>query len=102
MSDSCSQPGLMPVEEALATILETVNPLTETRLCPVQEALAEVLAEDQMAQVAVPPADNSAMDGYAINRQDIDPGTQTVLPVSQRIPAGVGPEPLQAGTAPEQ
>ncbi len=99
MKDCCSEPGLMPVEEALATILETVNPIGETRFCLVQEALAEVLAEDQMAQVAVPPADNSAMDGYAIHSQDIGPGSQTALPVSQRIPAGIAPEPLKAGTA---
>ena len=99
MSDCCSAPGLMPVEEAKARILATVKPLTEFRMVPVQEASGLILAEDQIANTAVPPADNSAMDGYAISYGDLSDADSTTLRVSQRIPAGAAPEPLLAGTA---
>jgi molybdopterin molybdotransferase len=46
----------------------------------------------------VPPQDNSAMDGYAV-RAPTRRRRRAVLPVSQRIPAGAAPQPLQAGTA---
>ena len=38
------------------------------------------------------------MDGYALHAADV-PVAGTVLPVSQRIPAGVPGQPLQPGTA---
>ena len=99
MSDCCSAPGLMPVEQAQAKILADVKPITEFQRVPVQHALGLILLEDQVAQTAVPPADNSAMDGYAIRFADLADADATTLPVSQRIPAGAAPQPLQAGTA---
>jgi len=46
----------------------------------------------------VPPADNSEMDGYALRTDDVA-AAGAVLPVSQRIPAGVVGESLAPGTA---
>ncbi|MDX2424171.1 MAG: molybdopterin molybdenumtransferase MoeA, partial [Amphritea sp.] len=59
-----------------------------------------MLAEDQLSVVDVPPQDNSAMDGYAFNSADLA-GLEGVksLKVSQRIPAGTAPKPLETGTA---
>jgi molybdopterin molybdotransferase len=57
-----------------------------------------VLAEDVRSGLDVPPADNSSMDGYAVRLADV-PAAGAVLPVSQRIPAGVVGDPLTAGTA---
>ena len=48
--------------------------------------------------IDVPPADNTSMDGYALRAADVTE-RGTVLPVSQRIPAGVVGEPLAPGTA---
>ena len=59
--------------------------------------LGAVLAEDIVADSNVPPADNSAMDGYALRHQDLMQGKP--MPVSQRIPAGLVGEPLSPGTA---
>jgi molybdopterin molybdotransferase len=50
------------------------------------------------ALIDVPPADNSAMDGYALRAADV-PGAGAVLPVSQRIAAGSVGQALQPGTA---
>ena len=63
-------PGSMePVETYQAAILSAVTPLP-----PVSRELAEaegcVLAEDVTAAVALPPFDNSSMDGYAVLAAD--------------------------------
>ena len=48
--------------------------------------------------IDVPPADNTAMDGYALRCADVAEAG-AVLPVSQRVPAGSVPTSLQPGTA---
>jgi len=60
-------------------------------------ALNRVLAEDLVSDIHVPPADNSAVDGYAMNVEDLNETLH--LPISQRIPAGLSPPPLERGTA---
>ncbi|OMC48584.1 molybdopterin molybdenumtransferase [Mycobacterium sp. IS-2888] len=50
-----------------------------------------VLAEDVVAQLALPVFDNSAMDGYAVRAEDTSEATPerpVVLPVAEDIPAG--------------
>ncbi len=61
---------LLPVEEALALVLEGLQPL-EVEQVPVGEALGRVLAEDLAATLTQPPFDASAMDGYAVRAADI-------------------------------
>ncbi|MBQ0807881.1 MAG: molybdopterin molybdotransferase MoeA [Porticoccus sp.] len=95
----CDQPGLQPVEQALETLLSSAQAITDTEMVPVEQALGRVLAADQQSTVDVPPADNSAMDGFAFNSADIQKTGKTTLPLSQRIPAGVAPQALQPGTA---
>ena len=62
------------------------------------DCLGRVLTADVVSSIDVPPADNSAMDGYALNREDW-PGADKPLEVSQRITAGMPPAPLKKGTA---
>jgi molybdopterin molybdotransferase len=70
---------------------------------PVADCLGLVLAEDVTAPVALPPFDNSAMDGYAVRAADVAGATEAnpvVLPVPEDIPAGRTDVPvLAAGTA---
>jgi molybdopterin molybdotransferase len=50
-----------------------------------------VLADDVVAELALPVFDNSAMDGYAVRAEDISGATPehpVVLPVAEDIPAG--------------
>ena len=62
------------------------------------DALGRVLAEDVCSALDVPPADNSSMDGYALRLADLAT-PDTLLPVSQRIAAGVVGAPLAEGSA---
>lgn len=65
--------------------------LQKTQYCVAAEALR--------SNILVPPADNSAMDGYVINTHDIQAHQSRVhLPISQRICAGDAPQPLQPNT----
>jgi molybdopterin molybdotransferase len=94
----CYPPGLLPVDAAVERLVAAARlrqPAAES--LPLAKAAGRVLAADVVAAMDVPPQANSAMDGYAFRHAGLAPGA--VLPVSQRIPAGQVPLPLQADTA---
>ena len=62
--------ALMPVAEALARVLAEAEPLP-AEPAPLTEACGRVLAADVMALRTQPPADVSAMDGYAVRAADV-------------------------------
>ena len=73
-------------------------PSTEAQSISTFDALGRVLARSVSSAIDVPPADNTSMDGYALRCADL-PAAGTVLPISQRIPAGVVGAPLLPGSA---
>jgi molybdopterin molybdotransferase len=89
---------MLSVEQAIETLLEQAACRVERESVPLLEARGRVLAEDIRAPIDVPPADNSAMDGYALRHADW-PGPERGLRLSQRITAGSAPGPLEHGTA---
>jgi len=91
------QGALMPVEVALARLLELAEaaPIREVERLPLAATEGRVLAEDLISSLDLPPWPNSAMDGYALRLADWQ---GEPLPVSQRIFAGQSPEPLLPGT----
>ena len=86
---------MLPVAEALARVLDAAHPIAESVPLPLLDALGHVLAVDVISAIDVPPADNSAMDGYALRTSELG----RALPVSQRIPAGHSGTPLVLGSA---
>ncbi len=90
-----ARPGLIPVEEAIEALLADVRPVADIEQLTLMAAVGRVLAEDVVAAVDVPPADNSAMDGYTCAHGDVG---KAGLRISQRIPAGSAPVPLVPGT----
>ena len=91
---------LLPLDEALQRLAEGAAPhrITETETVSTFDGLGRVLAAGVVSRLDVPPADNTSMDCYAMRAADV-PAPGTLLPVSQRIPAGVVGTPLQPGTA---
>ncbi len=89
---------LLTLDEALARLLGAVQPLAGSEAVSTFDALGRVLARDVNSLVDVPPADNSAMDGYAMRCADV-PAAGAVLPVSQRVAAGSVGSALKLGTA---
>ncbi|WP_394788550.1 gephyrin-like molybdotransferase Glp [Rhodoferax sp.] len=91
---------LMPLDDALATLLAQALPFAEIEQVSTFDADGRVLAQDAVSPLQVPPHDNSAMDGYALRCADVAALAEGgSLPVSQRIPAGTAAQPLQPGTA---
>ena len=88
------------MDEALGRLLAAVAPLpsADAQTLSTFDALGRTLASAVRSTLDVPPADNSSMDGYAVRAADV-PAAGTVLPVSQRIPAGVVGAALLPGTA---
>ena len=92
-----SRAPLTPLEDALAAVLAQAQPLPGGAFVDLLQADGRVLAADCIAPLQVPPLDNSAMDGYAVRSAEVAQAG-TVLPVSQRIPAGQVGAALQVGT----
>lgn len=93
------QTPLTSYDDALRALLAKV-PATEAIIeKPLLAALGDVLAKTINSSINVPPADNSAMDGYSLNTIDIASSGKTRLRVSQRIAAGQSGQPLEPGTA---
>ena len=89
---------MLSFEQALEKLLAAAQPVEEIRSLPLTAAAGRILALAQQSTVAVPPLDNSAMDGYALRSADVI-AAGVCLPVSQRIPAGTVGTTLQPGTA---
>ena len=89
--------SLMPVEEALARLLEMAESsrIAESEFLPLAQVQGRVLAQDLISTLDLPPWPNSAMDGYALKLAD---WTGEPLPVSQKVFAGQAPEALAPGT----
>jgi molybdenum cofactor synthesis domain-containing protein len=60
----------IPLDEALALILETARPIERTERVPLRQAAGRVIAVAPSASMDVPPFDRAAMDGYAVRAED--------------------------------
>ncbi|HJR24508.1 MAG TPA: gephyrin-like molybdotransferase Glp [Acidimicrobiales bacterium] len=92
---------MIPLEEARAHVLERVAPLVPTRVA-VADAVGLVLAEAVTAPADVPPFDNTAMDGYAVQAADTVGASEAIpvrLPVVAEVAAG---HPADAALEPGQ
>ncbi|MFF7730634.1 gephyrin-like molybdotransferase Glp [Streptomyces sp. NPDC008001] len=90
------------VDEHLADILAKIRPLEPIEL-QLPDAQGCVLVEDVTVPAALPPFDNSSMDGYAVRTADVEGATEefpAVLTVVGDIAAGSGkPVPVGPGEA---
>lgn len=90
------------VEEQQLRILDRIT-RTAVRAVPLAEAAGRTLAEDAQARSAVPPFDNSAMDGFAVRFEDVANASADEpvrLRVVADVPAGSDLDPeMPAGSA---
>jgi len=94
-----TQPPLLSVDEALDFLLRAAEPVQAIEEVLSIDALGRVLAAPVISPMAVPPYDNSAMDGYAVRAANLNPMQVTRMQVSQRIAAGSVGSPLDPQTA---
>ncbi len=84
------------VADQLSAVLAAVTLLPPV-LVSLDEALGLVLAEDILSKTDTPPFDNSAMDGYAVQRADLLQASDmhpVTLPVIADLAAGTSQNPL--------
>ncbi|MFJ5722258.1 gephyrin-like molybdotransferase Glp [Streptomyces sp. NPDC093149] len=100
-----SSSTIWSVDEHLEDILGAVRPLEPIEL-QLHDAQGCVLVEDVVVEIALPPFDNSSMDGYAVRVADVEGADEefpAVLTVIGDIAAGSGGLPgdrsLQPGEA---
>lgn len=88
--DDCSAHGPTPLslDEAVGRVVQGYGAVTGTEGVPLRRALGRVLAEQVTAPVNVPPADVSAMDGWAFAAEAGGDAGFRRLEVVGRVPAG--------------
>ena len=90
---------MIKVSQAQQKLQASVECRQKTELIEVSNALGRIVSNDILSDIMIPQTDNSAMDGFAVNTKDFNSTTSPItLPVSQRIPAGSQPSPLESGT----
>lgn len=94
---------LLSVEEALAQVLGAVGAPLPAESIPTADALGRVLAAPIHSTTALPPWDNSAMDGYAIRAADTEGASDDAprrIAVIGDVAAGAAPTThVRTGTA---
>lgn len=86
---------MLSLSQAQQALWQQAKPVAERCWLPLDAALGAVAAAQVVATLYVPPADNSAMDGYALRLAE----ATEPLPLCGRIAAGYAPEPLKVGCA---
>jgi molybdopterin molybdotransferase len=79
---------MISVRDGQNHILAQVERTVPPELVAVVEALGRVVVDDVRAPFDVPPADNSAVDGYAFASSDVDADRGRELAVVADLPAG--------------
>ena len=83
-----SSEELVTVEEHLARILGTVQPLPDFQQ-PIADAVGLACTEDVVSPLDLPRFDNSSMDGYAVRAVDIE-GASAQQPVELDVSGQIG------------
>ena len=86
--------SMLSVEEALERILGYMRVL-EAEEKPILDAMGQVLVDDVVATRDIPPLDNSAMDGYALQAASVEGASEdypVVLKVTGVVAAGELPD----------
>ncbi len=71
--------GLLPLAEARQRMLDSVEPTGETEMVALEGLDGRVLADHVISPLDSPPADNSAMDGYALRYGDLSADARFTL-----------------------
>jgi molybdopterin molybdotransferase len=79
----------MSLDDALAIVREVVKPIGGDETLSVGDALGRCLALDVTAPRALPPFDNTAVDGYAFRHGDVAGQGTAILPLQGESAAGI-------------
>ena len=97
-SSVCLQQHSLSLTQALALMLDEVQPSRLQHYCPLPQLLDKVLAEAVYSPVAMPAFTQSAMDGYALKYEDLISGADLEI-VGTLLAGQQAVQQLQAGQA---
>ncbi len=86
---------LLSVEDARQAVFGAIAGPTQVEVAWLLEARGRVVAEPVTSPMALPPWDNSAMDGYALRSEDVAAATEDApvrLEVTGEVRAGQAPD----------
>ena len=89
---------MLTIDQAIENILADCKPVNNSISATLIDSLHHVLAEDPITTIDMPPFNNSAMDGFAVNTCNLKEGPYQ-LPISQTIMAGHPASPLADNSA---
>ena len=90
---------MLSVSEAQSLVLAKARALSAAPAPISHELLRQVLAEDVVSDIDMPPFDKSLMDGFAVRSADLPEG-KAALAVIEEVTAGLTPKlPLMPGQA---
>ncbi|AWH87590.1 molybdopterin molybdotransferase MoeA [Limnobaculum parvum] len=85
--DCCStSSSLLTLSQALDKLLSQVEPVDQTEQIDLTQAADRITAQAITSPLNVPPFDNSAMDGYAVRRNEVTESAE--LPIAGKAFAG--------------
>ena len=79
--------NLINLEDALNRLEQIVSNVVKAETLPLRLAQGRFLAETLISEINVPPHNNSAVDGFAVFFNDLNPNSETRLPITGRITA---------------
>ena len=90
LCDDCFAFGgeLMKSDEALQMLADRLDVVVGSSDVGLRDALGRILSADIRSEMAVPPHDNAAIDGYAVRFSDLAVGDDTRLKIIGRVAAG--------------
>ena len=93
---------MISLDQARSEILARISPLGDETV-PIEDAIGRTLASGVSSREALPPFDNTAMDGFVVRHADLAEASEThpvPLPTVEVIEAGrPASRPLAAGEA---
>ncbi len=81
-------PQALPAQDVLKFLSKLVTEASETESVDIFDALGRIVAKDVISPIDVPPHDNSAMDGFAFNGQQLSSEGALTLKVMGTALAG--------------
>jgi molybdopterin molybdotransferase len=98
-SHAASGGASLPFADIGPRILASTVVRAGVETVPLAAAIGRISAVDVIAPRSLPPADNSAVDGYAVHWQDLAADAPTYMALHGRSPAGAPPTALPRGQA---
>lgn len=95
---SDADPTAMPLQEAIDTIVASLEPIQGEESLAVGDAMGRVATRDIVAELAVPPFRASAMDGYACRHSDLAMPAARLQIAGRSLAGHPGPDELSNGS----